>query len=232
MKIVIINGQNHKGNTWNLGRLFISKIEGENTIKEFFLPKDLNHFCTGCCACLKSRKSCPYFKEKEPIINAMLDSDLIIITTPNYCMMPSAPLKAFLDLFFTNWLSHKPYEEMFSKKAVILSTTAGAGVKKAIKPVKNNLVHWGIPEVYTYGCAIMATSWDEMSEKNKVKINKDVSKLVKRVVKRKKVHIGIYTRIIFWFYSGMQKANWSASEEEKQYWVEKGWLDSKKPWKL
>ena len=60
----------------------------------------------------------------------MLESDLLIFTTPNYCMMPSAPMKAFLDLFFTYWLVHRPHDEMFKKRAVVISTASGAGAGK------------------------------------------------------------------------------------------------------
>lgn len=65
MKIVIINGQNHKGSTWNIGNLLTRKIAGEKEIKEYFLPKDLNHFCAGCYACLEARERCPYWMEKN-----------------------------------------------------------------------------------------------------------------------------------------------------------------------
>ena len=41
MKIVIINGQNHKGSTWNIGNLLVRKIEGEKEIVEYFLPHRL-----------------------------------------------------------------------------------------------------------------------------------------------------------------------------------------------
>ena len=48
MKIVMLNGQNHKGSSYHIGRQIIDKISGENEITEFFFPKDLDHFCLGC----------------------------------------------------------------------------------------------------------------------------------------------------------------------------------------
>lgn len=45
MKTVIIHGQNHKGSSYNIGRALANKVETEDEITEFFLPKDLNHFC-------------------------------------------------------------------------------------------------------------------------------------------------------------------------------------------
>ena len=231
MKIVIINGQNHKGSTWNIGNLLVQKITGEKEITEFFLPRDLNHFCAGCYACLEARERCPYWPEKEQILQAMREAELLILTSPNYCMMPSAPMKAFLELFFTNWMSHKPLGEMFSKRAVVISSTAGAGAKKTTRLMADNLTNWGVPEVVQYAAVVNAMNWDMVPPKKKAGIEKDMEKLARRLSCRKKVSVGIRTRILFWFYGGMQKAGWGASPAEKQYWIENGWLSGGKPWK-
>ena len=49
MKTVIINGQNHKGSTYHIGKLLADKIGGEVT--EFFLPRDFSDYCIGCAQC-------------------------------------------------------------------------------------------------------------------------------------------------------------------------------------
>ena len=59
MKIVMIHGQNHKGSTWNIANLLLQKLPGEKEVKEYFLPRDLNHFCSGCYACLEARERVP-----------------------------------------------------------------------------------------------------------------------------------------------------------------------------
>ncbi|MGN0169486.1 MAG: flavodoxin family protein [Lachnospiraceae bacterium] len=231
MKIVFIHGQNHKGSTWNVANLLLQKITGEKEVKEFFLPRDLNHFCVGCYSCLEGWEKCPFWEDKQPIDEAMNEADLLILTTPNYCMMPSAPMKAFLDLFFTNWLSHKPRESMFRKRAVVISTAAGAGAGKAAKLVANNLTNWGIPEVTCYGLSVNAMNWEMVSEKKKAKIEKDMNRLAARLSGKTAVKVGIKTRILFRMFGGMQKANWGASPSEKEYWESRGWLSGKKPWK-
>ena len=53
MKIAVINGQNHKGSTYHIGKQVADKLGGEVT--EFFLPRDFGDFCVGCTQCfLKS----------------------------------------------------------------------------------------------------------------------------------------------------------------------------------
>ena len=231
MKIVVINGQNHKGSTWSIGNMLVQKIQGEKEVKEYFLPRDLNHFCMGCFACLEARERCPYWPEKAPILQDMQAADLLIFTSPNYCMMPSAPMKAFLDLFFTNWMSHKPLPQMFSKGAVVISTAAGAGAKNTVKLIGNNLTNWGIPQVHSYAAVVNAMNWGMVPPRKKAKIEKDMDKLARKLSRSGRVSVGIRTRFLFWFYGGMQKAGWGASPEEKQYWIENGWLSGGKPWK-
>lgn len=61
MKIVVINGQNHKGSTYHLGRILAEKISDD--ITEFFLPRDFGEFCCGCTNCFaKSETLCPLTK--------------------------------------------------------------------------------------------------------------------------------------------------------------------------
>lgn len=231
-KIVVIHGQNHKGSTWNVANILLQDIICEKEVKEFFLPRDLNHFCIGCYSCLEGREKCPFWEDKKPIDDVINAADLLILATPNYCMMPSAPMKAFLDLFFTNWLSHKPRETMFKKRAVVISTAAGAGADKANKLMANNLFNWGIPEVIRYGISVNAMNWNMVPDKKKDKIEKDMKKLASKLSKKTTVKVGIKTRILFWFYGGMQKANWGASPSEKEYWESRGWLNGVKPWKF
>ena len=214
MKIVLIHGQSHRGSTWNVANILLQELKGEKEVEEFFLPRDLNHFCLGCFRCLEGREMCPFWEEKRLLDRAVREADLLIFTTPNYCMMPSAPMKAFLDLNFVNWMAHKPYEEMFHKRAVVISTAAGAGAGKAAALVADNLENWGIPKVLTYGVSVNAMGFHMISEKKKEKIKKDMSRLARKLSSHKKVKAGIRLRFRFWFYGSLQKANWGASQSE------------------
>ena len=46
----------------------LSESEFDNMVKEFFLPKDLNHFCTGCYSCLENREKCPFWEDKNQLM--------------------------------------------------------------------------------------------------------------------------------------------------------------------
>ena len=81
----MIHGQNHKGSTYHIGRKIADKI-GTEEIVEFFLPKDLNHFCVGCYACIDDVTKCPFFEDKNKIMSEIESADVLIFTTPTYCL--------------------------------------------------------------------------------------------------------------------------------------------------
>lgn len=70
MKIAVINGQNHKGSTYHIGKQVADKLGGEVT--EFFLPRDFGDFCVGCTQCfLKSETLCPHYERLKKITEAI-----------------------------------------------------------------------------------------------------------------------------------------------------------------
>lgn len=228
MKIVMIHGQNHKGSTFHIGRLLANKLNMEST--EFFLPRDMNHFCIGCYSCIEDETKCPFWSEKKIILDAMEQADIFIFTSPNYCLAPSGAMKSFLDLMFDYWMVHRPKEWMFSKRAVVISTSAGASNNSAIKVVKNSLFGWGVPFVKSYGIAVQAMNWGMVKDEKKIKIEKDMTKLAKKLSCDKKPRVGIKTRFMFRMMGMMHSAAWDSSPVEKQYWEEKGWISGKRPW--
>ena len=230
MRTVMLNGQNHKGSTYHIGRMIADKIEGNNEITEYFFPKDLNHFCMGCYRCIEDSSACPYYGEKRKIIDSIDAADVIIVTTPTYCMHMSAPLKSFFDLTFDLWMSHRPMESMFKKQAVIVSTAAGAGTRSAIKDVQDCLFYLGVPKIYKYGLAVQAKSWDEVAADKKEKIGIMSDRIARKISQSTSPSAGIKTRFMFNMMGMMQKKGWNSSPIETQYWKEKGWLDGKKPW--
>lgn len=231
MKIVLIHGQNHQGSSYHIGRMISDKIDGEKEIMEFFLPRDLNHFCIGCYNCIEGDENCPFYNEKRIIMEAVETAELLIFTTPTYCLRTSAPMKSFIDLTFTYWMSHRPRKCMFSKKAVVVSTAAGSGAKSAIKDITTALFYWGVPYIKSYGLALQAMNWEMVSSKKKEKIQKDTACLAKKLSNGKKPYVGIRTRFIFKMMAGMQSVGFGSSPLEKEYWKSNGWLGKKRPWK-
>ena len=231
MKIVMIHGQNHKGSSYSIGRMIANKISGEEDIVEFFLPRDLDRFCLGCYACIEDDTKCPFYEEKNQIMTVVENADVLIFTTPTYCMRASAPMKSFIDLTFNYWMIHKPRKCMFSKKAIVVSTAAGSGTKTAIKDITNTLLYWGVPQVLSYGISVHAMNWNGVTDKKKEKIEKDTTRIAKKVLKGKHVKVSVKTKSLFMMMRMMQKAGLGSSEAEREYWEQAGWMDKARPWK-
>lgn len=200
------------------------QMTNADNITEFFLPRDLNHFCQGCYQCIEDVEKCPFYPEKKIILDAMEQADLLIFTTPNYCFGPSAQMKALIDLFFDFWMSHRPLPWMFHKKAVVISTCAGGGSKQAIKLVQKALIYMGVPYIKRYAVAVQAMNWDMVKPKKKQKIEAHIKKLATKISKAGEPKPGIKSRFLFWMFSGMHSSGWDSSPVEKQYWIDKGWI--------
>lgn len=231
MKITTINGQNHKGSSYTMGRMLANKLTDDKSITEFFLPKDLNHFCLGCYSCLEDEARCPFWQEKRKIISAMEESDLIIFTTPNYCLAPSAPMKTLLDMMFDCWMVHKPKKWMFKKKAVVFSTSAGASCAEVIKVMKKSLNGWGISYVKSYALPVHAMNWAGVSQKEKEKIGKKLSAMAQSLNKNKEPKVSLAVKANFAFMRMLHIKGWDSSPTEAVYWKQMGWLGKGRPWK-
>jgi len=232
MKIALINGQNHKGSTYHIGRALAEKLSGDDEISEVFLPRDMPNFCMGCIRCItEDEKLCPHYSHMEPITKIIDSAEVLIFTTPVYVYHATGSMKALLDHYAYRWMVHRPEEKMFSKQAVCISTAAGAGMKSACRDIKDSLFYWGVAKIYRYGIAVAAASWDKVSDAKKEKIEKKVTKLAKTISGRNgRVHPSIKTKIFFKVMRKVNKNPWNQADGD--YWKAKGWTGAKRPWKI
>jgi len=230
MKIAVLHGQSHKGSTYNITQLFINKIKDiDAEVNEFYFMK--NDACIGCFQCfMKGEEQCPHYTQVSPIISAIQESDLVIIESPCYCMGMAGQLKIFLDHMGYRWMAHRPHSKMFRKVGLTISTAAGAGAKKVTKDMAQHMFHWGIPIIFKYGVNVGASSWEEVSEKKRLAIEKDVDRIADKVHKKiGKAKSSFKTKGMFSIMRMSQKSN-NWNETDKKYWEKNGWLEKQRPW--
>ncbi len=230
MKTVIIHGQSHEGSTCMVARELAAKVGGE--IKEFFLPRDFNKPCLGCYTCFRTELSkCPHYSELEPLANAIIDSDLIILESPVYVYHATGAMMSFLDHFGTWWMVHRPLPEMSEKQAVAIATAAGGGMKSTVQDMADSLEMWGIRKVYKLGFGVQALSPDEIPKRILRNIHKKTDRLARRIIKNANGR-GCNRRAKMWF-SLMRFAHrhFPPMEPDFGYWEENGWHGKKRPWK-
>ncbi|MBS6183177.1 NAD(P)H-dependent oxidoreductase [[Clostridium] innocuum] len=231
MKVTLLHGQNHRQSSWHAAHLLLEQLPVE-VLHEFYLPKDMPHFCCGCYRCMELGEDfCPHTAYMAPIMKAMKEADLLIFTTPTYCLRTSGSMKAFLDHCFLNFVVHRPLPSMYHKQAVIIACGAGSGMKKAAKDIRTSLTGWGITHISSYGFRSMATTWEAVPENNKRRLTTDLAKLASRI-KQKQHHkrISWKQKLLFHAMRQMQKHGMGAGELDYQYWKERDWLGCSRPW--
>lgn len=229
MKIAVINGTEIKGCTYQIKESFLEFLRDDNEIIEFYLPKDLPHFCCGCKNCfLKSEQLCPHAKYVIPIWQAMLDSDLLVFASPVYALRTTAQMKSLLDHLCVHWMVHRPDDRMFDKKAVILTNAIGIFNSGAQKDIATSLMWLGVSNIKKLGIGLLeGIIWNELSDKRRNIIISKTKELAKRYKNDYKIHKGIKVGLLFAITKKMHQI-FTKKEEilsaDNQYWVDKGWV--------
>ena len=235
MKITIINGSPRKGNTYAATQIFKNEMSAHGNVEftELFLPQDLPKFCNGCMLCLgENEQLCPHAEYTLPILDALLSSDALIFTTPVFALQTTGAVKAFLDHYAWMFIVHRARPEMFGKKSFVLSTTAGAGTRAAMKTIVTNLKFWGLNRVYTFGFNLLEVDFERMNPKRRAKVELKLKKRAKRfyreIASGKKRSPYLITRFMFYVRRGMLKKDertFSNESADIKYWREQNWFN-------
>jgi multimeric flavodoxin WrbA len=238
MKITVVHGTMRRQSTYHCVKLIIDAIAArvgasEIEVAEFFLPRDMQHYCCGCFTCfLKGEQGCPHADSVQPIVSELDQADLIILDSPAYVCDVSGQMKTFLDHMGYRWMPHRPEGSMFGKIGLVVSTAAGAGTRHTNKTMKSSLKYWGVRRIFALGPAVGAMNWDGVKPEKKKQIEKKAGSLAGKIVYayRSSNHKPpLFTRFLFALMTKMQKGNdWNPTD--RGHWEKQGWLGGKKPW--
>lgn len=238
MKITVINGTEKHGVTYRIKEIFLQNFQGADVV-EFYLPKDCPSFCIGCTSCfMKGENNCKDFDYTHKIEKSLIESDLIVMTSPAYVMHATGAMKSLLDHLGYRWMPHRPAPEMFGKRAVIITQCLGAGAKLTAKDIKHSLSWWGISKIGMFSGSLMSDIiWDKLSEKKRKKLTKKINKLAVRFSKinyAKPAHTTLITKIKFKFCRLIQKKvrKNGVVGLDNEYWCNNGWIGKSRPWKI
>lgn len=237
MNIVIIHGTYHKGNTAYCADRIIKQLDPQiipNT-QEFFAPIVYPSMCVGCFKCIvESEDRCPHFKQSYALKNAMLDADLVVLTSPVYVFDVSGSMKNLLDHFGYQWMSHRPEKIMFDKLGLSVVTAAGAGLNPTEKTLKTNLRWWGIKHVFGFKQAVMSKSVHEISPEVLRKIDVQAKKIAKKISKaylKPQAKPEFLTRFYFGIMRMGKKGHPEWNAVDHAYWIKQGYFNQK-PWEM
>lgn len=239
MNILVVNGTEQKGCTYSMKELLLDTLGRENSITEYYLPRDCPEFCIGCKACFyKDITVCPHSKYTVPIWDAISAADLLILTSPVYVFHATGQMKALLDHYATKWMAHSPEKQIFSKQAVVITNAAGAGMNNVVKDIGDSLYYWGVARVYTVKQGLFESRWEFVTEKRKANIKRQCDIVYRRLkpVGNVKPSIGVKCRFFIMrmaqimINKDLQKRG-QPETRDHIYWMENGWLGKEKPWK-
>lgn len=217
--------------TYNMAQSVINELKENDEVYEYFLPRDMDHFCRGCFTCFSGHpEKCGGYDKLKPIKEAMDKSDLIIFTVPVYVFHIPGQVKAFLDHFAYRWMVHSPNPKMFKKQAMLISTAAGAGTKSTIRDIKDSMDFWGVGRIYTFKDAIWNTNWTDIDVVKQNKMERNILKKCRKIKKRKgKVTPRLKVKGLFYFSRFVIK-RLGTDSSDYNYWDKNNWLYKKRPW--
>jgi multimeric flavodoxin WrbA len=229
MNIVLINGTEVKGCTFHIKEFFLDELRDKNKIKEFYLPKDCPHFCCGCKICFFNNENmCPHAEYTVPLWNAIINADLLVFAYPVYVLRAPGQIKALLDHFAVHWMVHRPKEEMFNKRAVILTQSVGAPNGSAQNDVATSLTWLGVSDVKKLGFGLMEhVIWEKLSEKRKKTIETKTRTFAKKYVKKIKVNKSIKHHFLFAICKMLHQKTVKTENPvsvDNRYWLDKKWI--------
>ena len=224
--VLVFHGSPRKGNTHIATSIFLGELLklGDVSISEFFLPKDLPVFCTGCTLCFSGlQDKCPNAQYISPIIDAIINADALIFATPHYgaCSMPGA-MKTLFDHIDFLVLNVSPREEMFSKKAFIITT--GAGSTAVIKPIKSFLKHCGVNRVFSLGLRMLTDKWGNMPAAKQARYENALHRAARKFYNAKKGRPYTSTVLYYSMTKHILKKYVGEGNYPYENWKEKGYF--------
>lgn len=233
MKITMIHGQAHKGITHFMAQEVLHCLLSEqDEFREFFLPKDGPNFCVGCNACfLKGESHCPSAQQVQPIAEAIEWADVILLSTPNYVMEMSGPMKNLMDHLAYRWITHRPHGAMFTKTGIALCSSAGAPAGHVTRSLAKQLKWMGVPKVYCFPLISQAMTVRDMKPEKKAEVTRKAAHIARKVKKRMNHRpTSLRNRLMFSIFRKMQTspaAGWNPTDRD--WWVNQGWTKKIRP---
>lgn len=235
LRIAVIHGQAHKGVTYTITHAILQNLAQDDLeIREFFLPKDGPDFCIGCNACfVKGEAYCPSADRVQPIADAMVWADAIIVDTPNYVMEMSGALKNLMDHLAYRWVTHRPHASMYGKVGVAVCSSAGAPAGGVTRSIARQLKWMGCPKVYCLPFTSSTMTVSGMKDERRRRMERKAARLAKALGRKVgNARASLRAKAAFLLMRRMQSspdAAWNPTDRD--WWVENGWTGSARPWR-
>lgn len=211
-KVVMINGSFRKKNTYNLlvqiGQI-LKAHDIESEILNLFDYKIDD--CVGCDDVCIRQGHCHVADDMSGIMQKILDSDGLILSSPVYLCGVTSKFKAFADR--TNAWFHKP--EPVGMPVLFVTTTASTGIKETIHFLDQLTTGYGTRK----GGFISRTrgAFDVPVKE------KELSRFLSLLIKDKKHYHPTMNEIVI--FEVQKVLALKSNGDDRKFWEEKGWIN-------
>ena len=168
---------------------------------------------------LLCRRICRIYEYLKPILDAFDDSSLIIFCSPVYVGHIPGQIKSFLDHFGYRWLVHRPDFKMLKKRAVIIASAGGGGLKATVKDIKDSMDYWGVARTYSVYQGVWGYFWDNMPDKFKNSLLKKLYKTARKINKTsEKVTMSLKVKMLYTMFSKLHLKR-KMTNVDDEYWI-------------
>lgn len=176
--------------------------------------------CRGKLSCVRDgENTCPFRADIAPIERAMHEADVVVFASPVHCFNTSSLMKNLFDLFV--YQMHRP--DFFDRRAVVVTTAAGAGQKGVLNFLEKTVANWGFWVVGRLGTH--AGLFDE--PKYQARLSEAADRLAGDLVAttgRSRPAPGVADLINFRVWRSVIKRTRNASPYDWAQWQDRGWL--------
>lgn len=104
MKVLgILGSPRPNGNSSTLAKRFLKTAKGRGAATRIFYLNDLEYKgCQGCYSCKGDLRHCILEDGLQPVLNAMHEANIIVLSSPNYYGDVSGQMKKFIDRTFSH----------------------------------------------------------------------------------------------------------------------------------
>lgn len=224
MKVTAILGSpRKKGDCFHVIQMIQESFSRvDNTQIEYINLNDIGlGFCKSCILCYtKGEQYCPHKEITTMLMDKMLESDIVIFACPVYEQHVTALMKNFYDNF--SFLFHRP--RFFDKKAILVSSTGGTGLKGTLNYMKMNAMGWGFQIAGTIGVCGDTLKTDSSYKKE---VQKNIDHLIDGIDKKKETSPTLYQLALFRAMQSKVSAGAKKKYIAYEYWKERGWLEKR-----
>ena len=121
-KVLILSGSPRKGGNSDIlcDQFARGALEAGNEVKKIFVAEKKIAPCSGCYFCRNHGGRCALNDDMSDVLQAMIDSDVLVLSSPVYFYSLSAQLKAVIDRTVARWT------ELANKELYYIATAAEA----------------------------------------------------------------------------------------------------------